>query len=72
MVKRIDNVRLPALDKRETSLPSTQAHARALELACRGAAQILASRSIEPATQPKEPLPESSVRLLRCLPRAHD
>jgi hypothetical protein len=71
MVMRNDNVRLPALDKREPPLPSMRAHAHALELACRGAAQILASRSIEPATQPQEPLPASSVRLLRHLPRTH-
>jgi len=62
--------RLPVLDKAEAPLPSAEAHARALELACRAAAQIMASRA-SGAGDAQERLPESSIRLLRRLPRSH-
>lgn len=55
----------PVLDKSDTVLTSPEAHARALELACRAAAQIIASRALVEDAQ--EPLPESAIRLLRRL-----
>jgi hypothetical protein len=55
----------PVLDKSDTVLDSPEAHARALELACRAAAQIIASRALVEDAQ--EPLPESATRLLRRL-----
>jgi len=61
--------RLPVLDKAEAPLPSLEAHARALELACRAAAQIMASRATH-GDDVQEPLPASSIRLLRRLPRS--
>jgi hypothetical protein len=62
--------RLPVLDKAEAPLASVEAHARALELACRAAAQIMASAAAG-AGDAQEPLPVSSIRLLRRLPRSH-
>lgn len=62
-----EQTRLPALDKSEPSLPTPEAHARALELACRAAAQIIASRGNVDDAQ--EPLPASSTQLLRRLAR---
>lgn len=62
--------RLPELDKRDPPLASAEEHARALELACRAAAQILASTPDRREPDLQEPLPASSVRLLRRLPRS--
>ena len=59
--------RFPTLDKSEPPLSSPEAHARALELACRAAAQLIASRTVVGDAQ--EPLPASSIRLLRRLVR---
>lgn len=60
----------PQLEKEDPPPPSVAARARALELACRGAAQVIASRSAG-FDDSQEPLPRSSIRLLRRLPRCH-
>jgi len=60
----------PTLDKSDARLSSPEAHARALELACRAAAQIMASRT-SAADDRQEPLPASSTALLRRLARGH-
>jgi len=62
--------RIPALDKAERPLANPEAHARALEVACRAAAQIMASQPARSADA-QEPLPVSSIELLRRLPRSH-
>jgi hypothetical protein len=49
---------------------SVEAHARALELACRAAAQIRAERT-DGGGDDQEPLPASSLALLKRLPRRH-
>jgi len=64
-------IRVPKLDKGEAPLKSLDDHARALELACRAAAQIVASRPEARSADLQEPLPPSSVRWLRRLPRCH-
>jgi hypothetical protein len=61
--------RIPVLDKAERPLPTLEAHARALEIACRAAAQIMASRPAGTADA-QAPLPRSSIELLRRLPRS--
>jgi hypothetical protein len=63
-----EQTRFPLLRKSEPALPSPEAHARALELACRAAAQITQSRGKVDDAQ--EPLPASSTRLLRRLARS--
>jgi hypothetical protein len=60
---------IPKLDKREPPLPDIEAHAKALELACRAAAQLIAADPNRAGVDAQEPLPASSVRLLRRLPR---
>jgi len=64
-----EKVRFPPLDKAEPAM-SLEAHAEALELACRAAAQIIGERTDGKADD-QEPLPPSSVRLLKRLPRCH-
>jgi len=64
--------RVPKLDKAEAPLNSLSDHAHALELACRAAAQIIASRPEARSADLQEPLPASSLRLLRRLPRCHE
>jgi hypothetical protein len=64
---KTDPTRIPSLEKSEAPLTSPEAHARALELACRAAVQIMASRS---GRDDQEPLPASSKRLLRRLARS--
>lgn len=54
----------------EAPLNSEEAHERALIAACRAAFQILESRGVERAADlEEEPLPESTVALLKRLPR---
>jgi hypothetical protein len=65
-----EKVRFPPLHKAEPAM-SFEAHARALELACRAAAQILGERA-DGGCDDQEPLPASSLVLLKRLPRRHD
>lgn len=64
--------RLPRLDKPEAPLTTPEAHARDLERACRAAAQILATTPERPDRDLLEPLPPSTIRPLRRLPRRRD
>jgi hypothetical protein len=63
--------RVPRLDKADAPFGTLEEHARALELACRAAAQIIASNPDRASADFQGPLPESTIRLLRRLPRCH-
>jgi hypothetical protein len=64
--------RLSRLEKSELPLATAEAHARELERACRAAAQILADTPERHDRDLQEPLPASSIRLIRRLPRRRD
>jgi hypothetical protein len=60
--------RLPTLDKSESVLRTEAEHERALVAACSAAAMILEARGMKSAGQ-QEPLPVSTIELLKRLPR---
>ena len=62
------SVRLPTIDKSEQPLRTEREHELALIAACRAAAAILAARGRDCADQ-EEPLPESTIELLKRLRR---
>jgi hypothetical protein len=66
------NSRLPRLDKLEAPLTTPEEHARDLERACRAAAQILGATPERPGRDLQAPMPPSTIRLLRRLPRRRD
>ena len=59
-------MRLP-IDKSETVLQTEEEHERALIAACR-AATVLEARGIHAADEAEEPLPASTIKLLKRLP----
>ena len=63
-------MRLPAIDKSEPVLQTEEEHERALIGACRAATAILEPRGIHAADEAEEPLPASTIKLLKRLPRA--
>jgi len=60
--------RLPTIDKSEPVLRTEAEHERALIAACNAAAKILEARGGMSADQ-QEPLPASTIELLKRLPR---
>ena len=60
--------RLPAMDKSEPPLRTEAEHESALIAACSAAARILEARGMKSAGE-QEPLPASTLELLKRLPR---